>query len=45
MGKPLNDKNKLVEKAVEKFIEVREEGNRRKDSKKPSTSELLDWIL
>jgi hypothetical protein len=26
-------------------MEVRNEGTRRKDSKKPSTSELLDWVL
>ncbi|WP_353930991.1 MoxR family ATPase [Okeanomitos corallinicola TIOX110] len=45
LGKPLDDKNQLVKKAVDKFIEVREEGTRRKDSKKPSTSELLDWVL
>ncbi|WP_413172585.1 AAA family ATPase [Anabaena azotica] len=45
LGKPLNDKDGIVEKAVEKFIEVRDQGTRRKDGKKPSTSELLDFIL
>lgn len=45
LGKPLTDKNQLVKKAVEKFMEVRNQGTRRKDGKKPSTSELLDWIL
>jgi MoxR-like ATPase len=35
----------LVELAVDKFLEVREEGVKRKDSKKPSTSELIDWIM
>lgn len=34
----------LVEAAVEKFIEVRETGTSRRDGKKASTSELLDWI-
>jgi MoxR-like ATPase len=45
LGKPLNDKNQVVKKAVEKFMEVRNQGTKRKDGKKPSTSELLDWIL
>ncbi|MBD2292874.1 hypothetical protein H6G06_05100 [Anabaena sphaerica FACHB-251] len=44
-GKPLNDKDGIVKKAVEKFIEVRNQGTRRKDGKKPSISELLDFIL
>lgn len=34
----------LVEVAVERFVELREKGTSRRDSKKASTSELLDWI-
>ncbi|MEM7725500.1 MAG: MoxR family ATPase [Cyanobacteria bacterium P01_A01_bin.45] len=34
----------LVEAAVERFVDLREKGTSRKDSKKASTSELLDWI-
>ncbi|WP_017314572.1 AAA family ATPase [Mastigocladopsis repens] len=34
----------LVEAAVEKFITVRENGASRRNGKKASTSELLDWI-
>lgn len=35
---------KLVETAVDRFIELRENGASRRDGKKASTSELLDWI-
>ncbi|NMG11607.1 MoxR family ATPase [Brasilonema sp. UFV-L1] len=35
---------KLVEAAVEEFLELRENGTSRRDGKKASTSELLDWI-
>ncbi|MEA5577619.1 MoxR family ATPase [Anabaena sp. UHCC 0451] len=45
LGKPLDDKDEVVKQAVEKFMEVRNQGTRRKDGKKPSTSELLDFIL
>ncbi len=34
----------LVDAAVKQFIELRETGASRRDSKKASTSELLDWI-
>lgn len=34
----------LVEVAVERFVELRQKGTSRRDSKKASTSELLDWI-
>ena len=35
---------KLVEAAVDRFIELRENGASIRDGKKASTSELLDWI-
>ncbi len=35
---------KLVAAAVDRFIELRENGASRRDGKKASTSELLDWI-
>jgi hypothetical protein len=42
------DHNKLsdavIEVAVDKFIEVRKNGVKRKDGKKPSTSELKDLM-
>ena len=34
----------LVKVAVERFIDLRDKGTSRRDSKKASTSELLDWI-
>ena len=34
----------LVEFAVDKFLDLRETGSSRRDGKKASTSELLDWI-
>ncbi|MBD2773736.1 AAA family ATPase [Iningainema tapete] len=34
----------LVKAAVEQFIELRENGASRRDGKKASTSELLDWL-
>lgn len=34
----------LIEDAVDKFIELRETGSSRRNGKKASTSELLDWI-
>lgn len=34
----------LIEAAVKEFIELRKNGTSRRDGKKASTSELLDWI-
>ncbi len=34
----------LVKAAVDKFLDIRETGTSRRDGKKASTSELLDWI-
>ncbi|MDJ0746837.1 MAG: hypothetical protein QNJ32_26245 [Xenococcaceae cyanobacterium MO_167.B27] len=35
---------KLVKKAVSRFRNLRKNGSSRRDGKKASTSELLDWI-
>jgi MoxR-like ATPase len=41
---PQSLSTELVAAAVEQFIEVREKGASRREGKKASTSELLDWI-
>ncbi len=41
---PKSFSTELVGAAVDKFIELREKGTSRREGKKASTSELLDWV-